>query len=79
MVRQLIIKHLEETDSTYALDILAKWEQYVPKFIKVVPTDYKAILEKIEHHKLNGLTDENAMMQAFVETNESSKKLVSSK
>ncbi|AWE08462.1 glutamate synthase large subunit [Lysinibacillus sp. 2017] len=79
MVRQLIIKHLEETDSTYALDILAKWEQFVPKFVKVVPTDYKAILEKIEQHKLNGLTDENAAMQAFIETTENQKKLVSSK
>jgi glutamate synthase (NADPH) large chain len=79
MVRQLVIKHLEETDSTYALDILAKWEQFVPKFIKVVPSDYKAILEKIAQHKLNGLTDENAAMQAFMETTESQKKLVSLK
>lgn len=78
-VRQLIIKHLEETDSSYALDILAKWEQFVPKFIKVVPTDYKAIVEKIAQHKLNGLTDDNAAMQAFVEATESQKKLVSSK
>ena len=78
-VRQLIIKHLEETDSSYALDVLAKWEQMVPKFVKVVPTDYKAIIEKIERHKLNGLTDDNAAMQAFVEVTESQKKLVSSK
>ena len=51
----------------------------MPKFIKVVPTDYKDILEKIEQHKLNGLSDENAEMQAFVETTESQKKLVSLK
>lgn len=78
-VRQLIIKHLEETDSSYALDILAKWQTFVPKFVKVVPTDYKAMLEKIELHKLNGLTDENAAMQAFMETTESQKLFVSSK
>jgi glutamate synthase (NADPH) large chain len=78
-VRQMIIKHLEETDSSYALDILAQWEKFVPKFVKVVPSDYKAIIEKIEMHKLNGLTADNAAMQAFVEVTESQNKLVSSK
>ncbi|MCH7323004.1 glutamate synthase large subunit [Solibacillus sp. MA9] len=78
-VRQLIIKHLEETESSYALDVLAKWTEFVPKFVKVVPTDYKAIIERIERHKLNGLTDDHAAMQAFVEVTGSQKKLVSSK
>jgi glutamate synthase (NADPH) large chain len=51
----------------------------VPKFVKVVPTDYKVIIEKIEQHKLNGLSDDHAAMQAFVEVTKSQKKLVSSK
>ncbi|RKJ22516.1 glutamate synthase subunit alpha, partial [Butyricicoccus sp. 1XD8-22] len=46
LVRAMIIQHLEHTDSTVALDVLAKWDQIVPKFIKVVPTDYKAMIEK---------------------------------
>ncbi|MEK4131007.1 glutamate synthase large subunit [Solibacillus sp. FSL W8-0474] len=78
-VRQLIIQHLEETDSSYALDVLAKWEQFVPLFVKVVPVDYKEMLEKIDEYKLNGLTYDNAAMQAFVEVTGSQKKLVSSK
>lgn len=78
-VRQLIIQHLEETDSSYALDVLAKWEQFVPQFVKVVPVDYKEMLEKIDEYKLNGLTYDNAAMQAFVEVTGSQKKLVSSK
>lgn len=78
-VRQLIIQHLEETDSSYALDVLAKWEQFVPQFVKVVPVDYKEMLEKIDEYKLTGLTYDNAAMQAFVEVTGSQKKLVSSK
>jgi glutamate synthase (NADPH) large chain len=79
LVRQLIIKHLEETDSSFALDVLAKWDEFVPKFVKVIPTDYQAIVEKIERHKLNGLTDENAAMQAFIETSGGSKEYAISK
>ncbi len=67
-VRSMIIKHLEHTESTIALDILAKWDQFVPKFVKVVPTDYKAMLEKINYHKFQGLTESQSAMQAFVET-----------
>lgn len=67
-VRHMIIQHLEQTDSTAARNILAKWEEAVPKFVKVVPTDYQAMINKINFHKLQGLTDEKAAMKAFVET-----------
>ena len=78
-VRQLIIQHLEETDSSYALDVLAKWEQFVPKFVKVVPTDYKVMVEKINHYTTTGSTKDDAAMQAFMEVTSSQKKLVSTK
>lgn len=68
LVRSMIIQHLEHTDSTIALDILAKWEQFVPKFIKVVPTDYQTMIEKINRHKLVGLNEDDAAIQAFMET-----------
>ncbi|WP_332649027.1 glutamate synthase large subunit [Lysinibacillus sp. 54212] len=66
-VRSMIIGHLERTDSSVALDILAKWEQTVSEFVKVVPTEYRNMLDKINNLKLQGLTEENAAMQAFVE------------
>lgn len=66
-VRQMIIGHLEQTESSLALDVLAKWEQTVPKFVKVVPTDYRNMIDKINHHKLQGLSEDHAAMQAFVE------------
>ncbi|MFS0875863.1 glutamate synthase large subunit [Solibacillus isronensis] len=78
-VRQLIIQHLEETDSSYALDVLAKWEQFVPKFVKVVPTDYKIMVDKINHYTATGSAKDDAAMQAFTEVTTSQKKLVSTK
>lgn len=66
-VRSMIIKHLEHTDSNKALDVLAKWEQSLQKIIKVVPTDYKAMVEKINFHRFQGLAEDRAAMQAFVE------------
>ncbi|SOC41100.1 glutamate synthase large subunit [Ureibacillus acetophenoni] len=68
LVRSMIIQHLEHTDSTIALDILAKWEHFVPKFMKVVPTDYQKMIEKINRLKLVGLTEDDAAIQAFMET-----------
>ena len=65
LVRQLIIKHLEETDSTIALDVLAKWNEMIPKFVKVVPSDYKQMLQEIEHFKNEGLQIAEATLKAF--------------
>ena len=67
-VRSMIEQHAQLTNSTKARDILGNWDYYVKQFVKVVPTDYQAMLDKIHFHKLQGLTDESAAMQAFVET-----------
>ena len=64
-VRNLIIKHLEETDSTLALNVLAKWEEMIPRIVKVVPTDYKVMLQKIEAFKEEGFKTEEATLKAF--------------
>lgn len=64
-VRQMIIQHLEETDSSYALTVLAKWEEMIPRFVKVVPTDYKVMLEQIASFKEEGLKTAEATLKAF--------------
>ena len=35
------------------------------KFVKVIPKDYKRMMERIEEQKVAGLTDEEAVMSAF--------------
>jgi glutamate synthase (ferredoxin) len=45
-VRSLLEQHLELTGSTVAEGILSDWQAMVPKFWKVMPRDYKRILNE---------------------------------
>jgi glutamate synthase domain-containing protein 3 len=45
-LRSMIERHAEFTQSKKAKAILANWSSYLPKFIKVMPTDYKRVLEE---------------------------------
>jgi len=43
-LRRLVEKHRQMTDSAVAARILANWDEYLPKFVKVMPVDYKKAL-----------------------------------
>jgi glutamate synthase (NADPH/NADH) large chain len=45
-LRTLIEKHQDLTDSTVAAELLKNWDDAVPQFVKVMPTDYKRVLEE---------------------------------
>ena len=45
-LRELIEKHRDLTGSTVAADVLARWDEVLPQFVKVMPTDYKRVLEE---------------------------------
>jgi glutamate synthase (ferredoxin) len=45
LVRDLIQRHVTYTGSTYAARILEQWIDMQPKFVKVMPRDYKRILQ----------------------------------
>jgi glutamate synthase (NADPH/NADH) large chain len=45
-LRDLIVKHHTLTLSTVAADVLARWHEVLPQFVKVMPTDYKRVLEE---------------------------------
>jgi glutamate synthase (ferredoxin) len=44
LVRGLIGRHIDYTGSTYARRILADWVDAQPRFVKVMPKDYKRVL-----------------------------------
>ena len=45
-LHQLIENHLMHTGSAVAKEILDKWDEYLPKFVKVMPVEYRrALLE----------------------------------
>ena len=46
-LRGKIEKHLLFTCSERAKQILDNWERYLPKFVKVMPTDYRRALQEI--------------------------------
>jgi glutamate synthase domain-containing protein 3 len=40
----LIERHLSYTGSTLAKRILSQWAEYVKRFVKVMPTEYRKVL-----------------------------------
>ncbi len=46
-LRRGIEKHLKYTGSSVAQRVLDQWEALLPRFVKVMPTDYKKALEKM--------------------------------
>ena len=47
-LKTLIEKHLHYTKSTRAKDILDNWESYLPKFVKIMPVDYRRALMQMQ-------------------------------
>ncbi|MCG3175739.1 MAG: Ferredoxin-dependent glutamate synthase 1 [Candidatus Omnitrophica bacterium] len=65
VVRGLIEKHFKYTGSARARQVLDLWEEMAGKFVRVIPKDYKRVLEAIERVKSQGLSGEQAIMAAF--------------
>ena len=53
-VKELIQKHADHTGSTVAKDVLARFDEVRPQFVKVMPTDYKRVLEERRQKELEG-------------------------
>jgi glutamate synthase (ferredoxin) len=66
-IRALIERHVKYTTSQHGQQILHHWEEMVPKFVRVLPKDYKRVLEALERVKGAGLSGEQAIMAAFEE------------
>ena len=47
-LRHLISKHLRLTRSVKAAEILDNWDAYRPKFVKVMPVEYRRALEEMQ-------------------------------
>jgi glutamate synthase (ferredoxin) len=67
VVRELIERHAQFTGSQRAAFILARWEDYGPKFVKVMPKDCKRVLEALARATQAGLGGEASVLAAFEE------------
>jgi glutamate synthase (ferredoxin) len=66
-VWKLVQRHQTYTHSDRAAKILADWKNYVPKFVKVMPQDYKRVLMSVKKVESQGLSGDEAIMAAFEE------------
>jgi glutamate synthase (ferredoxin) len=66
-IRQMIVRHGDYTKSAHAWKLLAAWGQMVPKFVKVMPKDYKHVIDAIRRAKQAGLSGDEAINIAFEE------------
>jgi glutamate synthase (ferredoxin) len=62
---QMIDRHAKYTQSQKALKVLANWEEMVQKFVKVMPKDYKRVLQAIQQALASGLSGDDALTAAF--------------
>jgi len=64
-LRHLIQRHADLTGSRKAQAVLANWDAVLPKFVKVMPRDYKRVLQAIATAQAKGLSGEAALNEAF--------------
>ncbi|MBD8498343.1 glutamate synthase large subunit [Paenibacillus arenosi] len=64
-LRHMIEKHVHYTGSSIGSKVLDQWQELLPKFVRVIPKDYKRMLELIEKVEAKGLVGEAALLAAF--------------
>ena len=70
-VRGMVEKHAAYTGSSLATALLSGWENVAPRFVKVMPMDYKRVLQALEKAKSAGLSGDDALAAAFEENSHS--------
>ncbi|MFG1923796.1 glutamate synthase large subunit [Cryptosporangium sp. NPDC048952] len=63
-LRALIGRHLDETGSTVAEGLLSDWNRHVRSFTKIMPRDYKRVLEATRQAQAAGRPVDEAIMEA---------------
>ncbi|HUJ43516.1 MAG TPA: glutamate synthase large subunit [Opitutaceae bacterium] len=66
-LRAMIEKHLAYTQSARARQVLDAWNVMLYQFVKVMPKDYRRMLECMARAHAQGLTGDEAVMVAFEE------------
>ncbi len=64
-VEELLKRHAIYTRSSRAWQILALWEENAPKFVKVMPKDYRRVILALQEAEARGLVGDDALMAAF--------------
>ncbi len=66
-LRQLIEEHTAATNSVLGREILDHFDEFLPKFKKVIPHDYAKMMNSIRKFEAQGQSSEEARISAFHE------------
>ncbi len=64
-LKELIADHVKYTNSEKGKEILDNFSEYLPKFKKIMPHDYRRMLMAIYQMEEKGLSSEQAQIEAF--------------
>ena len=64
-LKALITEHVAATNSEKGKRVLSNYEEYLPLFKKVIPHDYKIIVDAIEENERSGMNAEQSRIEAF--------------
>ena len=66
-VKDQISEHHKYTSSARAQNILENWDEYLNKFLKIMPEDYERVLNALKRAEERGLEGDDAIQAAFEE------------
>ena len=64
-LKQIIMEHVAYTNSKKGKEVLDNFEEYLPKFKRIIPHDYKKMMNKMVQMEERGLSSEQAQIEAF--------------
>ena len=64
-LKQIITEHVAYTNSKKGKEVLDNFGEYLPKFKRIIPHDYKKMLNTIVQMEEKGLSSEQAQIEAF--------------
>ncbi len=64
-LKQMIEEHVAATDSAKGKEVLEHFEEYLPKFKKILPYDYARMRQTILSMEEKGMSSEQAEIEAF--------------
>ena len=64
-LKDLITEHVAYTNSKKGKEVLDNFGEYLPKFKRIIPHDYKKMLNTIVQMEEKGLSSEQAQIEAF--------------
>ena len=64
-LKDLIQQHVDATGSAKGKEILDNFDEYLPKFKKIIPHDYQKMMSAIVSMEEKGLSSDQAQIEAF--------------